>query len=132
MYKYYFLLSLVFFVVVKTVYGAGQTGTVAELASQKSEKNHTFEIQGKIDRVNANSFVVLGELVAVSSSLQPQLRYLDENSYVKATGPIINNIKIVQGIYLINKGKTETGRENSSGVSVSVMPFGQKIPPVAD
>ncbi len=76
------------------------------LLGQKVESGNSFEIQGTITSVNDSSFIVRGELVAVSSEKMSRFksnRLLETGNFVKVTGEIKNNILMAEDIDVLGK-----------------------------
>lgn len=76
------------------------------LLGQKVESGNSFEIQGTITSVNDSSFIVRGELVAVSSEKMSRFknnRLLENGNFVKVTGEIKNNILMAEDIDVLGK-----------------------------
>ncbi len=76
------------------------------LVGQKTETNNSFEIQGTITSVNDSSFIVRGELVAVTSENMDRFKsngLIDVGNFVTVKGEIKNNIMMAKDISKLGK-----------------------------
>ena len=81
---------------------------------QLSETGNSFEIEGTVSSVNDSSFMVMGELVAVTQEDMGRLKandILKAGNLVEVKGEIKNNIMIANEVNLLEKNFQTTSSE---------------------
>lgn len=86
--------------------------------AQLSDTGNTFAVQGTVTGVNESSFVVMGELIAVTQEDMSRLKandILKAGNLVEVKGKIENNIMIANEVNLLEKNFHETSTVSGQG-----------------
>jgi hypothetical protein len=105
--------------------------TTGRLLVQKTDIGDTFEVQGTITEVNESSFVVRGELVAVSDENMDRFKnnqLVEVGKFVLVKGKIKNNIMMADEVKVLGDNpEADTTLMEQAKVEVTPAPEGDVI-----